>query len=130
MRAEALRWRLLAVTPVASGSMLLAAALVGGCHSATARGTVERDPTLKAVVASAEAAELAALPEGAAKTLVNERCLMCHSAALITQQRKDAAAWGRTLTQMRTWGAPVQDADQAALVAYLVEHFGTAAAKR
>jgi hypothetical protein len=51
---------------------------------------------------------------------------MCHSAALITQQHKDAAAWGRTLTQMRTWGSPIQDQDQTALVAYLVEHFGTA----
>jgi cytochrome c5 len=102
---------------------LLAASVSAGCHTA-AGGRVSPDPALKAVVASAEAAEITALPDGPGKTLVSERCLMCHSAALITQQAKDEAAWGRTLTQMRTWGTPIQDADQAALAAYLVKHFG------
>jgi hypothetical protein len=52
------------------------------------------------------------------------------AALLITAQHKDAAAWGRTVTQMRTWGTPIQDEDQTALVAYLTQHFGqTAAAK-
>jgi len=55
---------------------------------------------------------------------------LCHGAGLITQQHKDAAAWGRTVTQMRTWGAPIQDEDQAALVAYLTKHFGPTAAPR
>ena len=55
---------------------------------------------------------------------LTERCLLCHGAALIAQQRKDAAAWGRTVTQMRTWGTQIQDEDQAALVAYLAQHFG------
>jgi cytochrome c5 len=126
MRADA---RPKGLAPIAIGAALVATALAGGCRSATARTTAGPHPTLQAVVASAETAELAALPEGTAKTLVSERCLMCHSAALITQQRKDAAAWGRTLTQMRTWGAPIQDEDQAALVSYLVEHFGAAAAR-
>jgi hypothetical protein len=49
---------------------------------------------------------------------------MCHGAGLIVQQRKDAAAWLRTVTQMRTWGTPIQDEEQTALLAYLVEHFG------
>jgi cytochrome c5 len=109
---------------------LITAALSTGCRSTGAGARVDPDPTLKAVVAPAEAAEIAALPEGAGKTLVAERCLMCHSAALISQQRKDAAAWGRTLTQMRTWGTPIQDADQAAISAYLVEHFGPRGARR
>jgi cytochrome c5 len=109
---------------------LVTAAFSTGCRSTGAGASVDPDPTLKAVVASAEAAEIAALPEGPGKTLVAERCLMCHSAALISQQRKDAAAWGRTLTQMRTWGTPIQDADQSALAAYLVEHFGPRGAPR
>jgi hypothetical protein len=57
---------------------------------------------------------------------VSERCLLCHGAGLITQQRKDAAAWGRTVTQMRTWGTPIQDDDQTAIVAYLAQHYGPA----
>jgi len=81
------------------------------------------------MVHSAEAAEITALPEGAAKPLVTERCLLCHSAALIVQQRKDAAAWSRTVTQMRTWGSQIRDDDQAALVAYLVQHFGSGGAQ-
>jgi cytochrome c5 len=92
-------------------------------------GKADADPMRSAIVRPAEAAELAALPEGATKTLVAQRCLMCHGAGLITQQHKDAAAWGRTVTQMRTWGSPIQDEDQAAIVSYLAEHFGPAAAK-
>jgi cytochrome c5 len=84
----------------------------------------ETDPTLTAVVRPAENAEIAALPDDPSKTLVTERCLLCHGAGLIAQQHKDAAAWGRTVTQMRTWGTPIQDEDQAAIVAYLNKHFG------
>jgi hypothetical protein len=53
-----------------------------------------------------EAAEIAALPDGPGKALVTERCLLCHGAGLLAQQRKDAAAWGRTVTQMRAWERP------------------------
>ena len=105
-------------------SAILATTLSAGCRTAAVGGNVAGDPTMKAIVAPAEATETAALPEGPGRTLVAERCMMCHSAGLITQQRKDAAAWERTVTQMRTWGTPIQDQDQAALVAYLSQHFG------
>jgi cytochrome c5 len=101
--------------------LLLAAGIVANQNQNQKR---EADPTLSAVVKPAENAEIAALPDDPAKTLVTERCLLCHSAGLIAQQHKDAAAWGRTVTQMRTWGSPIQDEDQAALVAYLSKHFG------
>lgn len=103
-------------------SLLLAAALAAGCRSATSG--IDVDPALKVAARSAEDAEIAALPEGPGKALVTERCLLCHSAGLIAQQRKDAAAWGRTITQMRMWGTPIQDEDQTALVGYLTKHFG------
>jgi hypothetical protein len=88
-----------------------------GCRTSNVRGDIDPDPELKAVIGPAEA-------------LVTERCLMCHGAALITQQRKDAAAWGRTVTQMRTWGTPIQDEDQTALVVYLTEHFSPSRGQR
>ncbi len=113
------------VRPTVITLALLAAALSAGCRSAKVGGKVDSDPALLAVMRPAEAAEIAALPDGPAKALVAGRCLLCHGAGLITQQRKDAAAWGRTVTQMRTWGTPLQDADQTALVAYLTEHFGS-----
>ena len=104
-----------------------------GCRTAGGSGKVTPMTTpaaLQKTVTSAEAAEIAALPDGPAKVLVTERCLLCHGSALITQQRKDAAAWGRTVTQMRTWGTPIQDDDQTALVAYLAQHFGQSATRR
>jgi cytochrome c5 len=111
-------------------SALLAATLCTGCRTAQGAGKVGPDPSGEAVGRSAEASEIASLPEGSGKPLVTERCLLCHSAGLIAQQRKDAAAWGRTVTQMRTWGTPIQDAEQAALVAYLTEHFGPGPVRR
>jgi cytochrome c5 len=125
MRANALR--VVRVSAILSAVLALA---LSGCRTADVAGRIDRDPDMKAVAGSAETAEIAALPDAAGKTLVTERCLMCHGAALITQQRKDAAAWGRTVTQMRTWGTPIQDEDQTALVAYLTQHFGTASVRR
>ena len=123
MRAEASTWHRTAARCLIA-STLVTAALGAGCRTANVGGKTDPDPTMKAIVAPAETAEIAALPDGAAKVLVAERCLTCHSAGLIAQQRKDAAAWGRTVTQMRTWGTVIQDDDQAALVAYLTQHFG------
>ncbi len=124
----------IATLAVASVALLAVAAAVGaqGQHAQqpkAAGGKTNSDPTLSAIVRPAETAELAALPDDPAKTLVTERCLMCHSAGLITQQHKDAAAWGRTVTQMRGWGSPIQDQEQATIVAYLSKQFGPAASK-
>lgn len=116
--------------PSIIASALLAAALSAGCRTAGVGGKVDPDPALTALVRPAEAAEITALPDGPGKALVAERCVLCHGAGLIAQQRKDTAAWGRTVTQMRTWGTPLQDADQTALVAYLAEHFGPGGVRR
>jgi cytochrome c5 len=112
-------------------ALLVAAALVAGCRTAGAGGggggravALATPPALHKTVTSVEAGEIAALPDGPTKTLVTERCLLCHGAGLITAQRKDAAAWGRTVTQMRTWGTPIQDEDQTAIVTYLAQHYG------
>jgi cytochrome c5 len=121
---------------IAIASALFAAtALVAGCRTAGGSGggkavALAPPPALQKTVTSVEAGEIAALPEGPSKSLVTERCLLCHGAGLITAQHKDAAAWGRTVTQMRTWGTPIQDEDQTAIVAYLTQHYGPKAAAR
>jgi cytochrome c5 len=109
---------------------MLAAFAFTACQSTGIGTRTDRDAALKAAAQRAETGEIAALPEGAGKALVTERCLLCHSAGLIAQQRKDAAAWTRTVAQMRTWGTPIQDEDQTAIVAYLAEHFGPGAGRR
>ena len=124
-----------------ASALLVVAALVGvaGCRTGGGAGSssgggkapaMAPPAALKSTLASAETGEIAKLPDGPAKVIVTERCLLCHGAALITAQHKDAAAWGRTVTQMRTWGTPIQDEDQTAIVAYLSQHFGQAAAQR
>jgi cytochrome c5 len=130
MRAEAPTRMRRGVAPCMIAAALLAAALPAGCRTVSVGGKVDPDPALTAVVRPAEAAEIAALPDGPGKALVTERCLLCHGAALITQQRKDAAGWGRTVTQMRTWSTAIQNEDQTALVVYLAEHFGAAGVRR
>jgi cytochrome c5 len=117
------------VAPGAIASVLLAA-LSGGCRTPGVGGKIDPDPARTAVVRPVEAAEIAALPDGPGKTLVTERCLLCHGAGLLAQQRKDAAAWGRTVTQMRAWGTPIQDEEQATLIAYLADHFGPGSERR
>jgi len=124
MHADPPTWRRNVVAPIAIASTLLAAALSANCRTTSVGGKVDDDPAMKAVVVPAEAAEISGLPDGPGKALVTERCLLCHGAGLLAQQRKDAPAWGRTVTQMRAWGTPIQDEDQAALIAYLAEHFG------
>jgi len=111
----------------AIATMLLTAESLGGCRTPGSRGAVDSAPAVAAATRSTEAAEIAALPEGSAKDLVASRCLLCHGAGLIAQQRKDSAAWGRTVTQMRTWGTPIQDDEQTAIVAYLAQHFAQGA---
>ena len=130
MRAEVLTRARRVVAPAVIASALLASALSAGCRTAGVDAKVDPDPGLMALIATAEAAQIAGLPDGPGKALVTERCLLCHGAGLLAQQRKDAAAWGRTVTQMRTWGTPIQDEDQAALIAYLAEHFGPGSVRR
>ena len=110
--------------------MAILVLLAAACRTAGGAGTIDPNQALASLISAAEPAEIAALPDGAGKTLVAERCLTCHSAGLITAQRKDAAAWGRTVTQMRTWGTVIQEKDQAALIAYLAQHFGPATGGR
>jgi cytochrome c5 len=119
--------RRLSIAALGVCACLATASFGVSCRTAGAATKSGPGPALQSVVAAAETSEIAALPDGAAKTIVTERCLLCHGAALIAQQRKDAAAWGRTVTQMRTWGTPIQDEHQTALVAYLTEHFGPGA---
>jgi cytochrome c5 len=65
-----------------------------------------------------------ALPASPGRTIAEQRCLMCHSATLMTQQRKDSTGWEKTVKQMETWGAPVAPAEHDSLIRYLRKHFG------
>jgi cytochrome c5 len=81
-----------------------------------------------AMAQALEARAIAALPEGDGRMPVLSSCLICHGAGIIVQQRKDAAAWTRTIRQMVTWGAPLPTPQEEMVAAYLARHFGPAPA--
>lgn len=65
------------------------------------------------------------LPAGGRARLIAERgCLICHSATLITQQHKDAAAWQKTIRTMIGWGAPMDTVEGDSLRDWLVQEYG------
>jgi hypothetical protein len=53
---------------------------------------------------------------------VNNNCLACHSAAMITAQpRLSRVQWGETIAKMRTvYAAPIDPADDKAILDWLV----------
>lgn len=61
---------------------------------------------------------------GPGQELAAQRCLMCHSAMLITQQAKDSTGWEKTLGQMEKWSAPLPPAEHQTLHTYLLQHYG------
>ena len=63
------------------------------------------------------------LPQGPGRDLVLKRCLTCHEADLITQQRLTRTAWGRSLDKMIRWGAVVEADEREPMLDYLAAHF-------
>jgi hypothetical protein len=64
------------------------------------------------------------LPAGSQRALAEQKCLVCHSAQLIAQQHKDAAAWEKTIAQMEKWGVALTPAEHDSLKSYLVRALG------
>ena len=64
------------------------------------------------------------LPAGGQRVLAEQKCLICHSAQLIAQQHKDAAAWEKTIAQMEKWGVALTPAEHDSLKSYLVRALG------
>ena len=65
------------------------------------------------------------LPEGGhGRDVLQVRCLACHDADLIVQQRLARPAWVREVDKMVAWGAFVPAEDRDALVDYLAAAFG------
>lgn len=59
------------------------------------------------------------LPEREGVVLVREKCVVCHEADLILQQRLSRAGWTREVDKMIRWGTVVTDAQRDAIINYL-----------
>jgi mono/diheme cytochrome c family protein len=55
--------------------------------------------------------------------LVAERCGICHSTDLVTQQRLDRPRWATIVDKMIHWGAPLSPEERNALVQYLAAQY-------
>ena len=51
------------------------------------------------------------------------RCLSCHEADLIVQQRLSRVGWVRSVDKMVRWGATVPAAERDPMIDYLAAHF-------
>lgn len=70
------------------------------------------------------AATPAQLAVGPGQEIAANRCLMCHSAMIITQQAKDSTGWEKTLAQMEKWSDPLGPDQHQTLQTYLLRHYG------
>ena len=69
------------------------------------------------------AAQADTLPPGPGRDMVAKACAQCHSADVVSAQRKTRADWADTVTQMVASGAQVSDADFDKVVNYLAVSF-------
>lgn len=88
----------------------------GGTTSAAVRGG--------ATSASSPASTPQALPTGPGAEVVARRCLSCHEADIISQQRLSEGGWDREIAKMVRWGAVVSDDERPVLLRYLATTFG------
>jgi mono/diheme cytochrome c family protein len=63
------------------------------------------------------------LPAGPGREAVTARCVSCHEADLIAQQRLSRAGWVREVDKMVRWGAVVEPAEREPMLDYLSAHF-------
>jgi len=91
------------------GAAALAATVAGAAADAPG------DPT-QALVAGQ-------MPDDPAKPLVQGKCLLCHSADYLTQQRLTKAQWQGTVEKMRKFGTPADDQEAMIIVAYLARYW-------
>ena len=63
------------------------------------------------------------LPPGPGRDVVASRCLSCHEADLIIQQRLSRSGWGREIDKMMRWGAVVETSEREPMLDYLAAHF-------
>ena len=79
---------------------------------------------LGAMVLGARMLTAQTLPAGPGAELVKARCVSCHEADIITQQRLSLTGWTRSVDKMVRWGAGVTPGEREVLQPYLAAHFG------
>jgi sulfite dehydrogenase (cytochrome) subunit B len=98
-------------------------------HDLRLRAAVAIASLAAAVTAAAADERSLALADGPGRELTQATCSMCHSVdyILINAPFQDRTGWEKTVTKMvKVFGAPLTPEDNAAIVAYLAQHYGPA----
>jgi mono/diheme cytochrome c family protein len=56
--------------------------------------------------------------------VLNRRCLVCHGAEMIHEQKLSRGSWIREINKMVNWGAILADSDRRELIEYLATYVG------
>ena len=66
-----------------------------------------------------------ALPDEPGREILVRSCVQCHAMEMILEAKKSEAEWKQTVDRMAGYGANVSPEEQALVVKYASEHFGT-----
>lgn len=107
-------------------ALIAGVAAVGGGRFIAVPGARELGRFLNSRFASAAND---AMPQAPGADLVLSRCVICHSLEVATQQRQGPRGWAEIIDRMISYGAPIQTEEHAAMINYLVLHFGDPAGR-
>ncbi|HET9532684.1 MAG TPA: hypothetical protein VFQ92_20185 [Blastocatellia bacterium] len=79
-----------------------------------------RIPDAKGPVSASDPAQ--ALPDAEGKGLILASCVQCHNLRYVTEIRKDAEGWRRTVNDMIARGTQITEEEAEIIVRYLGEH--------
>jgi hypothetical protein len=77
-----------------------------------------------ALLAAPAATAQDALPDGPGKATLMDTCTQCHDAGLISAQHRSPDEWNDILARMTGFGAVLDDAKKAEILAYLNANLG------
>ena len=80
--------------------------------------------TLFTAAAAFAAGQTGQLPDGDGKAIITGACASCHGVDLITGKQGSKEDWSGIVDRMKSYGASLDDKQNATLVDYLVKNFG------
>jgi cytochrome c5 len=75
-------------------------------------------------VAAFAAGQAPQLPDGEGKTLLNAQCAGCHGLDVLAGKQSSKEEWKGTVDRMVSYGASLNDKQQATLIDYLAANLG------
>lgn len=75
------------------------------------------------IVAAATTANAQQLPAGPGADVFKAKCISCHDADIVMQQKLSLAGWTNSVAKMMRWGAQVTPEERDVLQSYLAAHF-------